>query len=387
METQELRLKKAHIRLMRHPETALYGSVIMMGESSIQDTNCPTAYTDGKNKRYGRTFLEGLNTIQEVAGLVLHENLHVLLQHIPRHKDLMKQNAQLTNVAMDFVVNDIIMSIEDKELCSLPKGGLHDLKYRGWSVRQVYDDLKKESDDGSGEGEKLKPLDEHGTDLVDGMTEEQVKELSKEVSEALQHGALMSNKLGVAIPRAIKDMMTPEVDWKEVMSDFVQTHTRGKDEYTWSKFDRKRLADGYYLPSTISESVGEIVVSVDTSGSIGTKELAEFATELSELCNLCTPDRVRVLWWDTQIHGEQIFEGNYDSIANMLKPEGGGGTRVGCVPEYINKNGINADCMIVFTDGYVESDINWSIDIPTLWIVKGNKDFKPPSGQMVLLNN
>jgi len=181
--------------------------------------------------------------------------------------------------------------------------------------------------------------------------------------------------------------MTPEVDWKEVMSDFVQTHTRGKDEYTWSKFDRKRLADGYYLPSTISESVGEIVVSVDTSGSIGTKELAEFATELSELCNLCTPDRVRVLWWDTQIHGEQIFEGNYDSIANMLKPEGGGGTRVGCVPEYINKNGINADCMIVFTDGYVESDINWSIDIPTLWIVKGNKDFKPPSGQMVLLNN
>ena len=71
METQELRLKKAHIRLMRHPETALYGSVIMMGESSIQDTNCPTAYTDGKNKRYGRTFLEGLNTIQEVAGLVL----------------------------------------------------------------------------------------------------------------------------------------------------------------------------------------------------------------------------------------------------------------------------------------------------------------------------
>ena len=80
----EIRLKKAHIKLIKHPETCLYGGVILMGESSIVDDprECPTAYTDGYNKRYGRTFMEKLSD-EEIAGLVLHENLHVLLKHIP----------------------------------------------------------------------------------------------------------------------------------------------------------------------------------------------------------------------------------------------------------------------------------------------------------------
>ena len=108
----ETRLKKANIKLIRHPETCLYGGVILMGETSIVDDEreCPTAYTDGYNKRYGRKFLEKLSDT-DIAGLVLHETLHVMLKHIPRHKDLMKENARLANIAMDYVVNDIIMNI------------------------------------------------------------------------------------------------------------------------------------------------------------------------------------------------------------------------------------------------------------------------------------
>ena len=87
----ETRLKKAHIKLIKHPETCLYGGVILMGETSVVDdkARCPTAYTDGYNKRYGREFMESL-TDREIAGVVMHENLHVLLKHIPRHRDLMK---------------------------------------------------------------------------------------------------------------------------------------------------------------------------------------------------------------------------------------------------------------------------------------------------------
>jgi predicted metal-dependent peptidase len=97
----ETRLKKANIKLIRHPETCLYGGVILMGETSLVDDErqCPTAYTDGLNKRYGRKFLETL-TDEEIAGVVLHETLHVMLKHIPRHRDLMKENGRLTNIAM-----------------------------------------------------------------------------------------------------------------------------------------------------------------------------------------------------------------------------------------------------------------------------------------------
>ena len=119
-----LKLKKVHIKLMQHPETCLFSGILLMGEPSV-DVGVPTAYTDGINKRYGKDFIEKLS-LAELGGLVLHENGHVMLKHIPRHRDLMKQNARLANVAMDFVINDIIVEISRKapDLVQLPKGAL-----------------------------------------------------------------------------------------------------------------------------------------------------------------------------------------------------------------------------------------------------------------------
>ena len=69
--TQITQLKKAHLRLMRHPETCLYSGIILMGKSEVEDKEY-NAYTDGKNKRYSMQFLATL-TLEEVTGLVLHE--------------------------------------------------------------------------------------------------------------------------------------------------------------------------------------------------------------------------------------------------------------------------------------------------------------------------
>jgi hypothetical protein len=41
------------------------------------------------------------------------------------------------------------------------------------------------------------------------------------------------------------------------------------------------------------------------------------------ICGVCEPEKVRVLWWDTAVHGEQVFEGDYANIAGLLKPLGG----------------------------------------------------------------
>jgi predicted metal-dependent peptidase len=71
----------------------------------------------------------------------------------------------------------------------------------------------------------------------------------------------------------------------------------------------------------------------------------------------------------------------------MLKPKGGGGTRVSCVSEYLNKNKINAECVLVFTDGYLENDVKWSISAPTLWMVTENKGWTPPTGKKVFMEN
>ena len=65
---------------------------------------------------------------------------------------------------------------------------------------------------------------------------------------------------------------------------------------------------------------------------------------------------------------------------------GGGGTMVSCVSEYLNKESIKAECVLVFTDGHLEHDIKWDIVSPSLWLVTENTGFEPPSGKKILLN-
>jgi predicted metal-dependent peptidase len=138
-----------------------------------------------------------------------------------------------------------------------------------------------------------------------------------------------------------------------------------------------------YLPTPISEKVGDIVIAIDTSGSIGERELSEFFNHMAHLCEQVTPDSVTVLWWDTKVHGQQTLTDGYDNLCELLKPMGGGGTQASCVAKYINEKHISADCVLVFTDGYLESNIKWDINAPTMWLVTYNDSFTPPSGSKV----
>lgn len=380
------RLKRAHIKLLRHKETCLYGGVILMGESSVvdNDEDCPTAYTDGYNKRYGSKFISKL-TDSELAGLVLHENLHILMKHLIRGRDLMKEDAQIANMAMDYAVNQVIVDLADKDptLCKLPEGGLYDPMFRDWSFRKIFDYLKQEQKNGGGKG-RGNTLDKHGEQMVEDMTQEQREKLSRDITEALHQSAILAGKLGADVPKSISDLMEPKVNWRDALRDFVSSAVRGKDEFTWQRMNKRRLADDIYVPSAYAESVGEIVIAIDTSGSIGQQQLTEFASELVSICDTVTPDGVRVLWWDMRVHGEQRFdEGNYNNLVNMLKPKGGGGTRVGCVSEYINERNINAECVVVFTDGHVEQEYNWHLNCPTLWLVTRKQSFTAPSGVVI----
>jgi len=378
---QETRLKKANLALMRHPETAMFSGIIMMGKSEVID-DCPTAYTDGVNKKYGRKFLSTLDD-SEIRALVLHENLHVALKHVGRFGKKMKENAQLMNASADYVVNDVIVSLEDKTLCKLPQGGLINEKYHNWSVNDVYKDLKKEQEEG-GEPD-TDTLDEHGFGEGEGqqLTPEQERELSTKIDQALREGGIMASRLGnPKTPKAITDILQPMIDWKDVLRDFVTNAVRGADEYSWRRYNKRLLANDMYLPSTVSESVGELVVAIDLSGSIGS-ELGFFVSELKSVCEMCNPEVVKVLWWDTAVSGIQTFtDTDYAGLETMLKPTGGGGTDPSCIPEYLSDNNINAEAIVVFTDGWFSTP-KWDIATPTLWVTTEREENIPSNGKVV----
>lgn len=404
---EDQRLKRAHVALMKHQETALYSGIIMMGKSEVKD-DIPTACTDGINKYYGREFIGKLNDM-ELRALVLHENLHVALNHVSRFKRLFQENPMLMNACADYVVNDVIVHLKDENLCKLPEGGLYEDKYHNWSVKEVYDDLKEQLsnpvdnddadtgdtasdgnlDDQPGRGSKVSPdslktLDEHNFGDSDKSPKE-LKEMKQKVEDALKEGAILAGKFGANVPRAIEELFEPKIDWREVLREFIQQSIKGNDEYTWRKFNKRMMANDIYLPSMENETIGELVIAIDTSASIGQKELTEFATEVVSICDTVTPDRIRLLWWDYEVAKEQVFnQDSYQNIKDLLKPDGGGGTRVSCVSEYMVKHKIEPQACIVFTDGYVENDISWDIQSPTLWVVTENKHFKGLPGHVAV---
>jgi predicted metal-dependent peptidase len=430
---QEVRLKKAHIALMKHPETALYSGVMLMGKSEVSD-DMFTAYTDGVNKRYSKPFLETIDCEPKLRGLVLHENLHVALKQIPRGKDMFKEDSKIANMAADFVVNDIIFNIKgtisggNEAIVALPEGALYDPFFHNWNMREVYNYIRKENpqrgkgkgsssgspsdDDEQGDGNdesqnkspsgggkqdnKIKAngkeydmggdgFDEHDWESFKDITPEELKELSDGIDKALREGGMLAGRMGAKMPRAIGELLEPKIDWRDALRDFVSSAMKGKDEFTWRKMNKRQMANDIYMPSMENETIGEVIVAIDTSGSIGGAELTEFATELASICDLVQPEAVRVLWWDTMVHGEQVFKAeSYGQIASLLKPLGGGGTHVGSVATYINEKKLNAECVIVFTDGYVEHDIEWNIVPPTLWMITQNKDLEVPCGKKVI---
>ena len=422
MSKQMTRIKRAHIALMKHPETALYSGVMLMGNTEVVDAKF-TAYTDGVNKKYSQWFLEEhMKTEPQLRGLVLHENLHVALKHVVHGKAMFKENPKMANLAADFVVHDIIENIKgtvsgsQERIVEVPEGGVYDAMFHNWSMREVFNYLKKnakpkggqkqkgqggqgnEPPEGgtgdSGDGDEwdtvevngktydVSKQDEHDFEqMLEGMSHEEVKDINDSIDRALREGGMLAGRMGAKLPRSITDLLEPKIDWREALRDFVTSTVKGKDEFTWRRMNKRHMANDIYLPSVENETIGEVIVAIDTSGSIGGKELTEFATELVSICDVVQPEKVRILWWDTQVHGEQVFQQDeYQNIASLLKPLGGGGTHVSSVAEYINEKQLKAECVIVFTDGYVENDIKWGISSPTLWMVTQNKNLDVPMG-------
>jgi len=423
---QEVRLKKAHIALMKHPETALYSGVMLMGKSEVSEEMF-TAYTDGVNKRYSKPFLETISSESKLRGLVLHENLHVALKQIPRGKDMFKEDSKIANMAADFVVNDIIANIKgtvsggNESIVTLPEGALYDPFFHNWNMREIYNYIRKEnpqrqkqsggsSDEsnspsesgtqGSGGDNKIKAngkeydmggsgFDEHDWEsYIEGLSDEERKDLGDKIDRALREGGMLAGRMGGKMPRAIGELLEPKIDWREALRDFVASSMKGKDEFTWRRMNKRHMANDIYMPSMENETIGEVIVAIDTSGSIGGKELTEFATELASICDLVSPDVVRIIWWDADVHGEQVFKPDqYQNIASLLKPLGGGGTEVSCVSKYINEKKLSAEAVIVFTDGYVENNIEWNITPPTLWMITQNRSLDVPVGKKVMFGD
>lgn len=373
----EQMISKTKVSIMNDDEWKWMAGIVMMGSSTVvdQDHECKTAATDGLNEVYSREFVEEL-TLPQVKFIVLHENFHKMFRHLFVWQNLWKENSELANIACDAVINTQYLS--GKAGIDFVKGGVLLPKYADkdkWDVRAVYDDLMKGAKQ-STQSQPQQGHDDHNWEEAEQVTAEEAKEIAVQVDNALRQAAL-AGSIGAHMPRSITEMLVPEVDWKSEMAEFVKSVCSGSDKQTWRRPHKTYVAYDLYIPAPYSEAIGRILIAGDTSGSIGDRTLSYFLGHMQHLCNEVQPSGVDIAWWGSTVVGVDSFErGAMDTLANAVKPIGGGGTTPACITDWLDREKKRDDyvCAIVITDGeFYDGDVGKWGDIPVLWLVVNSR--------------
>jgi predicted metal-dependent peptidase len=382
------RIRYVHVGMMKHPQFSRLGPLTQVG-SVIVSPDVPTAMTNGADVYYGTDFC-GDMPLQQLRYLVAHENLHKALQHCTAYVPICKKYPALSGMAMDYVVNQIIEDMDAgtgyvERPTKVPP--LIDPRFVGMSWLDVLEILIKE------QPPEQAPLDKHEmaeAGSEGGPTKEEVEALAKQIQDAVLQGEIASDRIqqqagkGKA-GRSLDGYMERTTDWRPALRKFLTDVAEGDDLSRWVPPNRRMLALDILMPSHFSESPGDVIIAADTSGSMGWVYPLVFG-EIGRLCQQLQPARVRVLWWSDGVESEQVLlPKDYPSIKGLLKPKGGGGTRVSCVAEYIAKKQIKASCVVFITDGYIESQYTVP-KLPCLWAVVENRQFVPRKGAAIHLS-
>ena len=389
---EERRLSKVKISIMRNPKFALWSGLMTVGKTSVVE-DIPSACTNGRDEQYGREFIKKLDD-KELAFVVLHETLHKAYRHMTTWKRLHDEDHRLANLACDYVINLQLVDMDkDELLLAMPKRpdgkplGAIDERFRGMNAKQIFDILKEEQEEGGGGGGGGEGFDEHDWEGASSLSEEDKKQLEKEVDQAIRQGIIAEQKVvgkgGGRMGRDLADLVEPKVDWREVLREFVKATCNAKDTSSWRRVNRRYLSSDIYMPSLIGERVGHLVIGIDTSGSVGNKELGEFLSEVQSIAKDVHPDKVDLIYWDGEVAGHEEYSASQvDSIIDSTKPAGGGGTDPTCVMEYMKEKAIKPEAIIMLTDGYIG---NWGDEwnAPILWTIVGNNRNYAPVGKTI----
>ena len=393
----EEKLTTARVGLLL--KAPFFGNMATRMRLICADEWCPTAATDGRNFYYSTDFVKKLST-KKLEFLFAHEILHCVFDHFGR---VGSRDRQLSNIAQDFAVNQILVDerigekITEVKIC-------YDAKYRGMAWEEIYDQLYEQAEkipmeqllkqlgdlldehineqEGAGAGDK----DEEGKQGKGKPTlsKEDAQKIRDEIKEAMIQSAAAAGagKVPAGVQRLIKDMTEPKMDWRQLVRQEIQSIVR--NDYSFTRPNRKSIHSGAVLPGMKEATTIDVAIAVDMSGSIGTEDASVFLGEIKGIMDQYEDFKVNLWCFDTSIYNHQ--EITHDNGHDLLEyePQGGGGTDFDVNFEFMKEQGIVPKKFIMFTDGYPCGSWGDEDYCDTIFIVKGNTSAESPFGQTVI---
>lgn len=378
---------------------------------------CPTSTTDARSLYYNPKYIENLS-LEQTQFVLAREALHCALSHFARRQHRIKAR---WDIACEHSINPVLV----KDGLVPPPATIVISAYEGMTAEEIYPYIKDNEDDepmdeniqsgddsdptkgGSQKGEENRaggqgksPKEEDaqsGGDAEAQQQEElegetgaaQPKPLTASEQDALatqwqqrMAGAALqaqqAGKLGGMLARLVGELLQPKLPWRMLLARYMTQIAR--DDYSYARPSRR---EGEMIMPSLRSSQANIVVALDTSGSVSSQELSEFLAEINTLKAQLRAS-ITLHACDTELakDGPWVFEA-WEEFKLPKEFHGGGGTDFRPIFEWIERNGKSPDMLLYFTDAEGEFP---SIEpaYPVIWLVKGKAPV--PWGQRIQLN-
>ena len=396
----ETKLSAARTRLIL--DRPFLGALVLRMPMKPSDPEwCATIGTDARNFYYNPDYIDSL-TLEQTQFALAHEALHCALSHFARREHRVKGR---WDIACDLAINPILI----KEGMTAVPGALFNIGYEGMMAEEIYPLVKdnneeqphdehlygKESRSIPDDGKQQKSSDEsdnggNSSGERDGagkipppepLSEAEREELSVQWRQRMAGAAqqaMQAGKLAGSLRLLVDHLLQPQLPWRMLLARYMTASSR--DDYSYMRPSRR---EGDAIFPTLRSAQTDIMVVLDTSGSIKPAEMQEFVTEVDAIKGQVRA-RITLHACDAALssEGPWIFE-PWEEFELPKKLRGGGGTRFTPVFEWVEEQGISPDLLVYFTDAEGEFP-KLEPRYPVIWLVKGRG--KVPWGQRVQLN-
>ncbi len=344
------------------------------------------AATDCERRIWYNPTLTQYLTLDELGFVMAHEVGHIVLQNLERRRG---RKASVWNAACDYAVNRIVAAITDPAdglplytppVKFLPTVGriapLLNPDFDELTTEAIYEELREnpmwddsehlvEVDLSFGEAGPVRldrrpesydihvPADQAGGDARSGGNGSGAQDspVSGPVARAFQY-AERCDSPGY-IPGDLRRLMgsqmagVREETWQAAFRRIVES-SLGRDEYTLARPHRRWLDQGFIVPGLRRDPMPSVVISLDTSGTMSPRHIAEVCAEIRPVLARCG-DAV-LLVHDAVI--QEVVRGNQAILAWLEAgwTRGGGGTDHCPVFDWIARAAIDPDLYVGLTD-------------------------------------
>lgn len=353
-------IEKAKVEItLRHP----FFASILMKRKLTPRTDIQTAAVDRRGQIFYNPEWVKDKTVDELVFLLCHEVGHVIGQHATR---LGNRSHKKWNIASDAWINDMLRA---SNIGSFIDGGVDMPGSKDKTVDDIYNNLP-DGDDGDGPGGTGDDLLQEGAPMTQEELDKLDAETRVEIAQAAQ-AAKMQGKMPDALQKFVAELIEVQTPWHDILERYMTSLTKG--DYSWARPNR-RFSE--YLPSVgNTQQMGDVVIQVDVSGSITERELAYYNGHLKRIVELCSPEKVHVLYTDTDVVHHDVFERGEEFGLNFRS---GGGTDMEAGFDYIAQKGIEPEVFVCLTDGYTSFDKDKQPQYDVVWCI--SSDVQAPYG-------